>query len=1580
MKAYKIPSNFRRLLFVRLIGSHSVGCMLIFVSFFSKCPSSNAQTAPAGLSSFKLEETISGNVVRTGTMNPDVGLRNVVLAPSTVYRLSCVSASTLKFGVKSFVTPASGQRFRIPKVKCYLTGADTDGDGLCDEAEAIVGTAPDNRDTDGDGVLDGAEVRAGTNPADGLGSQIGIVASAPIGGTTLDIAAANGIAIVAHGSSGFTLFNVLAGLNPGRLVQQDTQGFAQAVALSGSYALIADRQGGAVILDLRDQEILLDPALRSAALVPVSVGGQATAVATDGVTGFVGTSSGQIVVLDLASRREVSRLTLPSGSTVEDLQIEGEKLYALQTNTLRVLSITGPTLAVQGSLGLSLQRSNMQVRFRLFVGNGLAYATHSRGYHLVDVTTPTTPSLVRSHSDNQFGWKQMIQNGSGLGLACASPNSTPDGPHHLSVYSVGANGRSTVFLNTIETPGIATEVSVYNGMAYVADGAAGLQVVNYRASDTLRVPPTIQLASNFNLAGGAAEEGKRMRLTATVTDDVQARNVEFYVDGQLSATDGNFPFEHAFLTPVRTPEKQTFTVRAKATDTGGNFAWSTEYTLTLFDDIVPPNVIQATPQGSVESTSELLLFFNEALASASVPGSISLVSAGTDRVFGTADDAPVAGLRFSHRTEIDAIQLEFTSPLAGGLYQATVSTQITDMAGNHLASAYKWQFMTGITNQWIAANGGQWSNPLNWSSGVVPDHLDRVLVELPPGQTLIIPSGSWSVQGITVRGRLQLNGLLNVGAELKVAGELQLGNGTVQNARIGPEGDQGFVIASGSVGTFENVTLERTLTIAPNAALEVRGNTTILGELFVEGQLRMSSAAVVGGKIIVAPIGAFMIAGATASTIQDTKVEGTLQISAGAGLRVLGTFEHTGTLQVNGALTFANAVIKGSRLIATNPALLSLGQSTAGTLDNCTLASDFFVSSGASLTLRTGLVLENASKVTLAPQNGAIPGGLLVCAGTMGIQGRGKVMCSTSGNRIAVNPVTTADGPVEVTVGPSIEVLGVVSLRATRAGDGIINFGAFTTTGFSSEAAFDNRGHLQVTGGSLSLEATWKNTEGSITVNSPYSAILGGAFTTLDLDNFTKNPECPVSISGTMDNAGTVFTHDGRLSPLGFSGTIKGGIVASTPGNEIRSGYGTFFGCSFRDLTVDGFCLFHAGLSIEAGCIFRITGNNYDGYDYPTLFFDTTQTLNGPGKMVIEKTGYVQVMIYDDDWINTVENDQVTLTLGSNFTLEFSNASTVWFEPGTVGHEVIRNQGTISMNSDLYGLMGFDSFGGYLKLQNEGLIRARKGVLFLNGSWSNAEGVVSAGAGDIVLGGKFKGTDIGQIGVPTDYIDAAYMIGEIDNRDNELTMPPPTFFSAASNGGRWMIADSHDYFDLNIPFDHKPMIIGGKIKSAPGKPLHVTAKSLILDGITIAELLEVYSEFGTFLISNGLYFDDNATLKLLPPWNLNLIFNGGAQAISGNGHIHFGSLTGPKKTFRIESRGTGTAAGAATTTIGPGMTVHAYEDGVFRSSGPHDRLINQGTLRVIGQGTHKPTVTLQNVTNQGVLQEVDGGKFLIIND
>lgn len=471
------------------------------------------------------------------------------------------------------------------------------------------------------------------------------------------------------GSSGVSIFNVFSGLNPTRILDVDTPGDASAVVCAGDFVCVADGQAGLAIIDVGD------PAnIRLAR--QIAMGTVVSAVASDGVVAYAGTGSGEIVAVDLASGLILGRLST-GGGTPEDMQIVGDTLYVLDTGALRIFNLVNGLPVAAGSLPVSLQRSNMNVRFRLFSDGKVAYCTHSRGYHIVNVENPASPQLIQHYQDNQFGWKQIVANGSGLGIAAASPNSTPDGPHNIDLYNVGADGRGTSFVTSIVTPGIARAVSLYNGFAYVADSAAGLQVINYLPFDSLRQPPTISLASNFNLAGGLAEEGKRMRLTAAVTDDVQVRNVEFYVNGSLRSTDGNYPFEFAFLTPAISAELGTFTVRAKATDTGGNFTWTDEFTLTLTPDATPPVIVSTSPgqNNLVGAIPEAWVKFSEPMAAQTLASGLSV----------TVNGSNVAAT-VSYRESTNTAFISFAQPLNPGNHQLSIANSITDAAGNALAA------------------------------------------------------------------------------------------------------------------------------------------------------------------------------------------------------------------------------------------------------------------------------------------------------------------------------------------------------------------------------------------------------------------------------------------------------------------------------------------------------------------------------------------------------------------------------------------------------------------------------------------------------------------------------------------------------------------------------------------------------------------------------------------------------------------------------------------------------------------------------------------------------------------------------
>jgi hypothetical protein len=640
-----------------------------------------------GLHYFAIVGWFTGDIIQRGmTGSNGIAHDNLTLAPVTLYRQWILKAETLSVGYSDFTTPDGGGRFTFPDTVLGPSLApDTDTDGLHDEGEFIMGTDPNNPDSDSDGIPDGAEVQQGLNPLDGRPAATGIIASADTPGTAVDVCAVNDLAAVADSEAGVSIFSVVNGESPVAIAQVDTPGTAQRVACADNTSTgqtlvaVADGASGLAIIDMTDP-----PAAKI--IHQVYLGGPAQAIATAGGVAYVGLASGarQLLAVDIASGTVLESVNL--GEAVVDLALEGDTLYALSEGTLYALPLFEGDLSVGGSV--ASPRSNK----RLFVGGGIAYATHNSGYNTFSLANPTQPALIAEGTTGQVDWRQIVTNGSGLGLAAVAVDPRDDGDVYL--YDVSDPAQTNQFLTTFSTPGRTRAVSIYNGLAYVADDVAGLQVVNYRAYDTQGVPPTIDLSANFPLNPAEVEEGQLLRVSANVDDDVQVRNVEFYLDGVKVATDGNFPFEHRFTAP-RLSDQPSFTLRAKATDTGGNATWTDEISVTLTGDTTAPQIVRLSPRSgdNVGSVGAVAAFFNEPIDPLTLtPAAFTLSEAGPDGQLDTADDVPVTNGTLEFRTEVLGAFMNFSGGLAPGPYQAELTPAVTDLAGNALATGRSWSF------------------------------------------------------------------------------------------------------------------------------------------------------------------------------------------------------------------------------------------------------------------------------------------------------------------------------------------------------------------------------------------------------------------------------------------------------------------------------------------------------------------------------------------------------------------------------------------------------------------------------------------------------------------------------------------------------------------------------------------------------------------------------------------------------------------------------------------------------------------------------------------------------------------------
>ena len=641
---------------------------------------------------------------------------NLVVAPWSYYRLWGVQQQSGLIGYIDFATAAPGLVTMIPNFLLqYPATNDLDGDGLADQIEHVIGTNPNGTDSDGDGVSDGNEFALGLDPLSNLLITTGVIASQPLPGQALDIAVQDDVAMVALGNNGVAMFNVFDRMTPMQIGILQTPGDARSVAFSGGHGMVANADSFVSVFSGTDPDDLGD--FLTAGRRDLTLPGGARSVAAAGNVGFAGLNNGYIAAIDLQSGTTLT-LARPTTDPIDDLALAGDLLYALTANRLFVLGYTADSITLLGSLALSGEAHFDTERRRLFVADNTAFAAHRAGYSRVDVSNPAAPVLLNHFDFSHFGWKQVVLNHPALMLAAASENSPLDTNHNVWLYEPTAG----FFQGELSTPGAARALACYNGLAYVADHASGLTVLNYRSADVLGVPPTITLTSSATPSG--AEENQLLRLTATVGDDVSIAFVEFFVDGERVAKDGGYPFEHRLLLPGLAPGRSNILVQARATDTGGNSTMAGDLVINLLPDTTRPRVTQIVPaNGSlVGELQRAGVFFSERIAASSVgTNGLRLMWAGADGIVGNANDAPVAGFSVALQDTPPAVTLALSNPLAPGTYYIDVTSNVTDLAGNLLLTNARSAFYVYST---VDTDGDGVPNDVEVRLGLNPNATD----------------------------------------------------------------------------------------------------------------------------------------------------------------------------------------------------------------------------------------------------------------------------------------------------------------------------------------------------------------------------------------------------------------------------------------------------------------------------------------------------------------------------------------------------------------------------------------------------------------------------------------------------------------------------------------------------------------------------------------------------------------------------------------------------------------------------------------------------------------------------------------
>jgi hypothetical protein len=219
-------------------------------------------------------------------------------------------------------------------------------------------------------------------------------------------------------------------------------------------------------------------------------------------------------------------------------------------------------------------------------------------------------------------------------------------------------------------------------------------------------------------AAGATGVAPTTTVTATFNEAMDASTVSqstFFLRNGATAVGASVAYNSSTRVATLTPSAPlanlttyTATVTSAVEDQAGNGladddSWS--FT-TVVGDVVPPAISGMSPASgatNVAANTTVTATFNEAM-------NASTISSSTMQLRTSGGSLVSAGVSYNGSTRV-ATLTPAAALASSATYTATVTTGVTDLAGNPLASNASWSFTTSGST---LSQTGQWSSVLSW--------------------------------------------------------------------------------------------------------------------------------------------------------------------------------------------------------------------------------------------------------------------------------------------------------------------------------------------------------------------------------------------------------------------------------------------------------------------------------------------------------------------------------------------------------------------------------------------------------------------------------------------------------------------------------------------------------------------------------------------------------------------------------------------------------------------------------------------------------------------------------------------------
>jgi hypothetical protein len=1110
-------------------GVAATGAGAKFASLSVTTTNSAYQLVPRAF--YKLTNLTDGFVQR-GRLASTGKFDQLFLAPKMLYTLKYVNPVDGQVAATAFLTPSSGSQFLIPRaIFVDSSTTDSDGDGLSDEAEDIIGTDPTKFSTCGDGISDLARVQQDLDLENCLPLPTGIIAALPLPGWAKRIVITGSIsnatqqtAYLACGNGGLAIVDVSKFQQPILLGQLALPGDATDVSVDSNLkiAAVAANIAGLHLVDISDptQPRLLQTIHDAAGQVEV----------IDGIVyATVGTA---VNAYDMVTGALLQ--SLPVGGTgLAGLARDGFFLYTMDDgHVLSIIDIGGPIMVARGSVSLTDGTGN------LFVGGGIAYVaagtSTAGGFATVDVSNPNLPVLLSGVGALNVEGGAIAVNGSGLAVTVGGYSAFGGGlVQALDVMDVSNPANTSNLVARVPLPGQPYGVAIGGGIAFVADGTNGLQVVNYAPIDNHGIAPVITVAGTAT----NAVEGSFFLVQFQVSDDVQVRSVELLVNGQVVQNSVSFPFDLIGALPLLSAGSSNVVLQIRATDTGGNITLSTPITVQLVRDSTPPSVTNVDPPDlSVENPG-----FRSIAIDFSEPVDQTTVNAQSIQLLGNAGSVTPQSIQF----RLNNTEVRLTYPeLSGGPYQIVLQgPAVKDRAGNALAATnFISHFSVNAQTSavWINPNSGFWDVAANWASGVVPGPTDDVLIAQPGNITVTFRQGSSTIHSLASSNTLLMTGgSLAVASSLRVDNSFILQGGTLAGATILPGTGGEFVVTNASNPRLSGITLVRDLVVR-QAILTIANGLTLQNASMTVDAANVSMYVYFPGTQTLGGAGEVVFTnGASGACAFIAQGPGTLTI--GTNITIHGG-NNVSLTQQGGA-----SIVNQGTLVADKP---------GGYLSFRDASSNGLCVNQGTLKVLNGSVLETYGVQNLgvmsADTNGELRLGLNQ---NVSWSNGGKIFVTNATLRLAGTFTPTDLGTYSFS-NASVVVNGTMNNTGTT-----FEFNAKTGS-WTLEAGTIQGGTLTATNGATLLVATgFYATLDGVTFGSSFN-LPGARFDLrngLTLSNTTLSGVSEYRFHGTQTLGGTgevvlsgpgyTLTVDNNGLPTGATLTIGPAITVTQPGN-----------------------------------------------------------------------------------------------------------------------------------------------------------------------------------------------------------------------------------------------------------------------------------------------------------------------------------------------------------------------------------------------------------------------------------------------